>query len=101
MKMAMHMKLGHVSVDSLSMLAKKEKVVRLVPIIKPKALFETCNFGKKHKVPFPFGKSVKAKKPLNLIHSDLCGPLEVSIIGGRNYFLTFIDDFSKQAWSIF
>ena len=30
---------------------------------------------------------------LALMHSDVCGPFDVSIRGGFVYFITFIDDF--------
>lgn len=32
---------------------------------------------------------------LELIHSDVCGPMRVNSHGGSRYFLTFIDDYSK------
>jgi len=38
----------------------------------------------------------RAKEVLELIHSDLCGPLQVKFVGGAKYFLTFINDFSRK-----
>lgn len=35
---------------------------------------------------------------LELIHSDLCGPMEQRSIGGSRYFLTFIDDYSRYLY---
>ena len=35
---------------------------------------------------------------LELVHSDICGPLQVQSIGGARYFITFIDDHSN--WSV-
>ena len=32
---------------------------------------------------------------LNLIHTDICGPLTPTALGGYKCFITFIDDFSK------
>ena len=37
----------------------------------------------------------QSTKPLDLIHSDVCGPLSVNSIGGSRYFVTFIDNFSR------
>ena len=36
------------------------------------------------------------KFPLELVHTDVCGSMNISSIGGNNYFLTFIDDFSRK-----
>ena len=30
-----------------------------------------------------------------LIHTDLCGPMRIKSIGGKSYFVTFIDDYSR------
>jgi transposase InsO family protein len=38
---------------------------------------------------------------LQLVHSDLCGPLYSPSFYGCNYFLTFIDDFSRCTWVYF
>ena len=50
---------------------------------------------------FDKGKAWCAKEPLQLIHSDICGPLEVPSMSHAIYFLTFIDDFSRKSWVYF
>ena len=42
----------------------------------------------------PFGKTKRATSKLQLIHSDICGPMNVRVRHGTNYFITFIDDFT-------
>jgi hypothetical protein len=37
-----------------------------------------------------------ATKFLELIHSDLCGPLPTKYLGGAYYFIIFTDDFSRK-----
>lgn len=32
---------------------------------------------------------------LQLVHSDICGPMQIEFIGGCKYFVTFIDDYSR------
>jgi len=46
----------------------------------------------------PFGKASKATTPLELIHSDICGPMSVNAHHGANYFLTFVDDNSRYGY---
>ena len=38
---------------------------------------------------------------LELVHSDLCGPMEMKSLGGSAYFLTFIDDCSRKCFIYF
>lgn len=33
---------------------------------------------------------------MELVNPELCGPFEVSSVGGYSYFLTFINDFKKE-----
>ncbi|CAA0831778.1 Unknown protein, partial [Striga hermonthica] len=35
---------------------------------------------------------------LGLVHSDLCGPMSVHARGGFEYFVTFIDDYSRYGY---
>ena len=43
----------------------------------------------------PFGKAIRAQIPLQLVHSDVCGPMNVRAKHGASYFITFIDDFTR------
>lgn len=56
---------------------------------------------KHHRDSFEKHASWHASAPLQLVHSDLCGPLPVVLFSGYKYFLTFIDDFSKHTWVYF
>lgn len=57
-------------------------------------LCEACIVGKQTREPFQVGKRVKSKKPLELVHSDVCGPMPSATFDGFRYFVTFIDDFT-------
>ena len=52
---------------------------------------EACAQGKMHRIPFPKQSVKKTSQPLELLHSDLCGPMNVDTIGGSKYVLTFTD----------
>ena len=56
-----------------------------------------CLFGKQHKVSFQKNSTQKLEK-LELVYSDVCGPMEVDSLGGNKYFVTFIDDASRKTW---
>ena len=40
-------------------------------------------------------KGYRAKEQLELVHSDLCGPMTIQARCGFEYFITFIDDYSR------
>ena len=55
---------------------------------------EGCAYGKMHRL--PFRKRVdRAQKVREIIHSDVCGPMEVESLGGKRYYVDFKDDFSS------
>ena len=51
---------------------------------------EGCAMGEQHRC-----TSYRATEPFELIHSDMCGPMSESSIGGSHYHATFIDDFAR------
>ena len=58
---------------------------------------DNCQHGKQtrnaHKI------RVKSSiRPLDLVHTDLCGPMPKRSLGGALYFLTFIDDATTKVW---
>jgi hypothetical protein len=85
----------------LQLLYKKRMVYGLPPIEPLKTTCKSCILAKQHRKTFPFGESYRAKHPLEIVHSDLCGPMQTPSISGRLYFLTFIDDFSRKVWVYF
>ena len=54
-----------------------------------------CMAGKLNSVAFKITPPSRMKNVLNLIPSDLCGPLTMSY-GGNRYFVIFIDDHSRK-----
>ena len=93
-----HQRLGHMSEKGLTTLTKK----KLITISKDAALnpCNYCLFGKQQRVSFRSSLSRKSEL-LSLVHSDVCGPMEVESLGGNRYFLTFIDDSSRKVWVYF
>ena len=90
-----HKSLGHMSEKGLQILAKKS----LISFAKGTSLnpCDYCLFGKHHRVSFS-KVSKKKTNALELVYSDVCGPMEVESLGGRRYFVTFIDDATRKVW---
>ena len=60
-------------------------------------LCDSCVKGKMSRKPFKSAGGIKSKRTLELVHTDVCGPMQVNSLGGCKYFVTFIDDFSRYA----
>ena len=56
--------------------------------------------GKNTKKTFPITER-KAKDILEIIHSDVCGPMLSNSLSGYAYYVSFIDDFSRKTWVYF
>ena len=58
---------------------------------------EQCVIGKKKRV--KFGTAIhNTEGILDYIHTDVWGPTKMASLGGKHYFVTFVDDFSKRVW---
>ena len=86
-----HARLGHIGQDRLKRLAKAGLLGSIDKI--DLSVCEQCLAGKAMRL--PFGKAKIACFPLELIHSDIGGPMNVRARHGGKYFITFIDDFTQ------
>lgn len=50
---------------------------------------------------FPKGSLWKAKEKLELVHTDLCGPIRTTSLSGNKYFILFVDDLTRMTWIYF
>ena len=92
-----HKRLGHLNVKSVKTL---QSMVGGMQVTKGTCDLscEACIEGKQTRPPFPSDGARRAAKVLELVHSDVCGPMRTTSMGGARYFLTFIDDFSRKTW---
>src|SRR3984885_14576424 len=56
---------------------------------------ECCIQSKMTRKAFPKKSESKTTEILDLIHTDVCGPMQTVTPGGKKYFMTMIDDYSK------
>ncbi|XP_049346101.1 uncharacterized protein LOC125810676 [Solanum verrucosum] len=93
-----HFRYGHLGFGGLRTLQQKKMVIGIPEIITHSQVCEECVVGKQHRSQFPKGKSWRANSVLELVHSDICGPINPISNGGKKYFITFIDDYSRKTW---
>ncbi|MCO5575423.1 hypothetical protein L7F22_029224 [Adiantum nelumboides] len=94
-----HARFGHVDYGSLMTLQRHNMVHDLSLLeMPPRHVCEGCVLGKMHRFAFSQDGSVRATRKLQLVHSDVCGPMRTPSVGNSLYFVTFIDDFSRFCW---
>ncbi|GKD24991.1 putative ribonuclease H-like domain-containing protein [Tanacetum coccineum] len=97
-----HRRLGHVNFKNINKLVKGHLVRGL-----PSKVFvndRTCvtyNKGKQHKVSCKAKLERTIRKPLELLHMDLFGPVSLESINKKKYYLVVTDDFSRFSWVFF
>jgi len=67
----------------------------------PNTVCDTCLLGKQPRSAFSSSAASRSKELLNVVYSDVCGPLEVPSLGEKKYFISFVDEFSKKTLVIF
>ena len=81
-------RLGHIGI-------KRMKKLHTDGLLESLGTCEPCLMVKMTKTPFS-GTMERAKDLLEIIHTDVCGPMNVR--SGYRYFLTFTDDLSRYGY---
>ncbi|KAE8673308.1 hypothetical protein F3Y22_tig00111794pilonHSYRG00058 [Hibiscus syriacus] len=87
-------KLGHMSEQGMKVLVEQKLLPGLTKV--SLSLCENCITSKQHQLKFNTSNS-RAKSVLELVHSDVW-QTPVTSLGGANYFVSFIDDYSRRCW---
>ena len=92
-----HQRLGHLNRQYISKLMEKQMVTGVkIPKSEYLSFCEGCLEGKMHRSPCKSVGAIRSQRKLELVHSDVCGPMSVDSLGGHQYFVTFIDDYSRS-----
>jgi hypothetical protein len=91
-----HRRYAHINYQALPFL---RKMVEGIPELQSthEGVCKGCALEKNIKKPFP-SNSNRSKEILDLIHSNVCGPMSVKSLGGSLYYVIFIDDYSRKTW---
>ena len=86
-----HSRLGHPSLS---------KFHKMIPRFSTLSSFacESCYLGKHTRVSFPKRLNNLKKSPFELVHTDVWGSCRTASTLGFQYFVTFIDDYSRCTW---
>jgi hypothetical protein len=92
MRMLWHRRLAHIGLKALEILPR---VIASAPKMTGKCNCECCIKCKLSRKLFTPNTTSRATAPLQLVHFDICGPLETAI-GGGQYMLLFIDNATRH-----
>jgi hypothetical protein len=98
--MLWHRQLGHIDKKGLHVMHRKCMVEGLPNCSSKLDSCEHFIYGKQNHVSFP-SKATKEKQILELVGSDVFGPVTIPSLGGSRYYVSFINDFSKMTWIYF
>jgi len=91
-----HRRLGHRDIEAIKQMAS----TRMIEGVNLKdcgirEVCDTCLKGKMTRKPFPKKSTYQSERILDLIHTDVCGPMQTMTPGKKRYLLTLIDDYSR------
>ncbi len=96
-----HSRFGHLNFHDLATLSKQNIVRGMKLNFSNEISCVICAECKIKVNQFKTNKTIYTKNCLELIHSDICGPMRISSQSGSRYFITFIDDFSRYISTYF
>nr|GEX10676.1 retrovirus-related Pol polyprotein from transposon TNT 1-94 [Tanacetum cinerariifolium] len=88
-----HQRLSHLNFATSNNLVKNNLV--------QDHLCSACEQGKIHRKHHKSKMAFASNKPLYLLHMDLCGPMRVESINGKQYVLVVVNDYSRYTWVFF
>lgn len=96
-----HRRFGHLNFRGLNTLPQKQMVIGLPSLKISTAVCTTCLVGKQHRDTIPKLSSWRASTKLQLVHTDVCGPISLASNNRKRYILSFVDDYSRKTWVYF
>nr|GEW08197.1 retrovirus-related Pol polyprotein from transposon TNT 1-94 [Tanacetum cinerariifolium] len=79
----------------LCLMAKATPTQTWIKYVKDQ-LCSSCELSKAKRSSFKSRAVPSSKGRLNLLHMDLCGPMQVASINGKKYILVIVDDYSRD-----
>ena len=96
-----HKRFGHHNQRSLVELKKLELVEDMRNVSNEAQICVICQQGKQARLPLKNNQAWRATKKLQLIHTNVCGPMKTTSLSGNKYFIFFIDDYTRMCWVYF
>lgn len=87
-----HAQIAHVNVDGIKHMSQNGVISGLKVDVQPKPdVCDSCVVGKHTRTTSPKQGRERAKHPLEVVRSDVSGPMDRGSLRGWRYFVTLID----------
>nr|GEZ10220.1 retrovirus-related Pol polyprotein from transposon TNT 1-94 [Tanacetum cinerariifolium] len=97
-----HQCLSHLNFGTINNLARNDLVAGLPKFKYHKEhLCPSCEQGKSKRASHPPKPVPNSRQRLHLLHMDLCGPMRIASINGKQYVWVIVDDYSRYTWVYF
>jgi hypothetical protein len=90
-----HHRLSQLHYEAMKEIIKSNMVIRLPNLLKPTTQCERCILRKQALTHFPNDPISKSKEILDLVHTNLRGPMQIQSNGDVKYYLLAQLDFSN------
>lgn len=97
-ELAGHLMSDHLTFRSLNQLVTQENETSLPKLSMLEKMYEGDFDGKQPRNSFKSHLLVRSSSVLEVVHSDICGPFEVTSLGGNKYFISFVDKYNRRFW---
>ncbi|WIA15726.1 hypothetical protein OEZ85_003590 [Tetradesmus obliquus] len=96
-----HNRFGHLGYNNMARLVAENMVkgINLTPedFAAADSACDACAIGKFTRGPFRTSAN-KTSSPLQLLHSDICGPIRIPSPGKARFFITLVDDYTSYSF---
>lgn len=94
-----HFRLGHLNLADMQKMIRKEMALGMdsITVNTDSEPCEPCIYGKQSKMTQKPNKRPRSHRILELVHTDVCGPMSQPAWDGSRYFVSFTDDFLRAS----
>ena len=93
-----HRSMCHQSAHTLHGMVKGNHSIELLSYSKLEHKCSCCVAEKHVRASFPKATKFRTSMTLELVYTNICGPITLSTINGGKYFLLIVDDYSRLMW---